>query len=99
MLLRGYKDYYYGYTDNNDKEHPGYVDMIDELVTKFPLTDERITGEQNQKEFIVLFGAILRIQIHYKVGKLVDAALFILGIGIFLSIRGRDREACKPLVA
>ena len=43
VLLRGYKDYYYGYTDNNDKEHPGYVDMIDELVTKFPLTDERIT--------------------------------------------------------
>ena len=62
VLLRGYKDYYYGYTDNNDKDHPGYVDMIDELVTKFPLTDERITGEQNQKEFIVLFGAILRMR-------------------------------------
>ena len=62
VLLRGYKDYYFGYTDNNDKEHPGYADMIDELVTKFPLTDERITGEQNQKEFIVLFGAILRMR-------------------------------------
>ena len=62
VLLRGYKDYYYGYTDNNDKEHPGYVDMIDELVTKFPLADERITGEQRQKEFIVLFGAILRMR-------------------------------------
>jgi len=62
VLLRGYKDYYYGYTDDNDKEHPGYVDMIDELVTKFPLTDERITGEQRQKEFIVLFGAILRMR-------------------------------------
>ena len=49
-------------TDDNDKEHPGYVDMIDELVTKFPLTDERITGEQCQKEFIVLFGAILRMR-------------------------------------
>ena len=62
VLLRGYKDYYYGYTDNNDKEHPGYVDMIDELVTKFPLIEERITGEQRQKEFIVLFGAILRMR-------------------------------------
>ena len=61
-LLRGYKDYYFGYTDNNDKEHPGYVDMIDELVTKFPLIEERITGEQRQKEFIVLFGAILRMR-------------------------------------
>lgn len=62
VLLRGYKDYYFGYTDNNDKEHPGYVDMIDELVTKFPLIEERITGEQRQKEFIVLFGAILRMR-------------------------------------
>ena len=62
VLLRGYKDYYYGYTDNNDKEHPGYVDMIDELVTKFPLIEERITGDQRQKEFIVLFGAILRMR-------------------------------------
>ena len=62
VLLRGYKDYYYGYTDDKDKEHPGYVDMIDELVTKFPLTDERITGEQNQKDFIMLFGAILRMR-------------------------------------
>ena len=62
VLLRGYNDYYYGYTDNQDKEHPGYVDMIEELVTKFPLTEERITGEQNQKEFIMQFGAILRMR-------------------------------------
>ena len=38
------------------------VPTIEELTTKFPLTDERITGEQNQKEFIVLFGAILRMR-------------------------------------
>ena len=62
VLLRGYNDYYYGNTDDDQKERPGYVDMIEELTTKFPLTDERITGEQNQKEFIVLFGAILRMR-------------------------------------
>ena len=62
VLLRGYNDYYYGYTDDDQKEHPSYVDMIEELTTKFPLTDERITGEQNQKEFIMLFGAILRMR-------------------------------------
>ena len=62
VLLRGYNDYYYGYTDDDQKEHPGYVDMIEELTTKFPLTDECITGEQNQKEFIMLFGAILRMR-------------------------------------
>ena len=62
VLLRGYNDYYFGYTDDSGKKHSGYVDMIDELVTKFPLTDERITGEQNQKNFIMLFGAILRMR-------------------------------------
>ena len=50
------------YKDADGKHHPGYQDMIEELTTKFPLTEERITGEQRQKEFIVLFGAILRMR-------------------------------------
>ena len=62
VLLRGYKDYYYGYKDDKDKYHPGFVDLIEELTEKYPLTDERITGEQNQKNFIALFGAILRMR-------------------------------------
>ena len=62
VLMRGYKDYYFGYEDNDGKYHPGYVDMIDDLTEKFPLTEERITGERNQKDFIVLFGAILRMR-------------------------------------
>ena len=62
VLMRGYKDYYDGYDDDDNKHHPGYVEMIDELVTRFPLSEERITGEQKQKEFIVLFGAILRMR-------------------------------------
>ena len=62
VLMRGYKDYYFGYEDADGKYHPGYQDMIEELTTKFPLTEERITGERRQKEFIVLFGAILRMR-------------------------------------
>ena len=62
VLMRGYKDYYFGYEDADGKYHPGYQDMIEELTTKFPLTEERITGEQRQKEFIVSFGAILRMR-------------------------------------
>lgn len=46
VLMRGYKDYYFGYEDADGKYHPGYQDMIEELTTKFPLTEERITGEQ-----------------------------------------------------
>ena len=62
VLMRSYKDYYFGYEDADGKYHPGYQDMIEELTTKFPPTEERITGEQRQKEFIVLFGAILRMR-------------------------------------
>lgn len=62
VLMRGYKDYYFGYEDDDEKYHPGYADMIEELTEKFPLTEERIIGEQKQREFIVLFGAILRMR-------------------------------------
>ena len=62
VLMRGYKDYYFGYEDRDGKYRPGYRDMIDELTAKFPLSEERITGEQRQKKFIVLFGAILRMR-------------------------------------
>ena len=36
--------------------------MIDEITTKFPLSEPRIVGEQNQKDFIRLMGAILRMR-------------------------------------
>ena len=62
VLLRKFNDYYYGYTTQDGKEQPGYVDMIGELMQKFPLSEPRIEGEQNQKDFIVLFGAILRMR-------------------------------------
>lgn len=41
---------------------PGYVDMVEDLTTKFPLTESQIIGEQNQKDFIALFGSILRMR-------------------------------------
>ena len=39
VLLKRFEDYYYGYKDDDGKEHPGYVGMIDDLVTKFPLSE------------------------------------------------------------
>lgn len=62
VLLQSFKDYYYGYISANDKAIPGYVDMMEELNQKFPLTDPQIIGEQSQKDFIALFGAILRMR-------------------------------------
>ena len=37
-------------------------DMVEELAEKFPLVQPLIEGEQNQKDFIVLFGALLRMR-------------------------------------
>ena len=62
VLLRKYADYYHGYMDEQGKYHQGYTDMIDDLTQKFPLTEPQIVGEQNQKDFIVLFGALLRMR-------------------------------------
>lgn len=62
VLLQSFKDYYYGYESIDGKPMPGYVDLLEELNQKFPLSEPRITGEQNQKEFIALFGAILRMR-------------------------------------
>ena len=41
---------------------PGYVDMMEDLNNKFPLSEPQIIGEQNQKDFIALFGATLRMR-------------------------------------
>ncbi|MGI6110458.1 MAG: type I restriction endonuclease subunit R [Eubacteriaceae bacterium] len=61
VLLKSFKDYYNGYTSDDGREMPGYRDMIDELIEKFPLTGPPVTGEEKEKEFINLFGAILRM--------------------------------------
>lgn len=62
VLMQSFKDYYYGYKSVDGEQKPGYVDMISDLITKFPLTEPQIIGEQNQKDFIALFGAILRMR-------------------------------------
>ena len=56
-VLKGYKDYYYGYEDKQ-----GYVGLIDELTKKYPLCEPQIIGEIEQKDFIALFGSILRMR-------------------------------------
>ena len=60
VLLKNYEAYYHGY-DENGKHYPGYTELIDELVQEFPL-GQPIIGEGNQKTFISLFGALLRLK-------------------------------------
>lgn len=60
VLLKAYNDYYYGYKDD-DKEIRGYESLIKELLERFPVS-ERIIGEQDQKDFVKLYGAILKVR-------------------------------------
>ncbi len=60
VLLKSYDEYYNGFKDG-DKEVRGYASLVAELTEKFPI-GEQILGEQNQKDFIKLYGGILRVR-------------------------------------
>lgn len=58
VLLKNYESYYCGYEEDG-KHYDGYVELLDRLKMQFPL-GQRIEGEKNQKDFVSLYGAILR---------------------------------------
>ena len=60
VLLKTYNEYYNGYK-NGDKDVRGYVDLVNELQENYQV-GEQIIGEQNQKDFIKLYGAILKVK-------------------------------------
>lgn len=59
VLLKTYNEYYHGY-DEDGRHIDGYETLVERLYRQYPL-DEMIIGEENQKGFIKLFGAILRL--------------------------------------
>lgn len=59
VLLKTFDEYYNGYK-HNDKDIRGYAELVDELQTKYPV-GEQIVGEQNKKNFVRLYGAILKL--------------------------------------
>ncbi|MCL6102049.1 MAG: type I restriction endonuclease [Bacteroidetes bacterium] len=60
VLLKTYDEYYNGYK-NGDKEVTGYADLVNELLEKYQV-GAPIIGEQAQKDFIKLYGAILKVK-------------------------------------
>jgi type I restriction enzyme R subunit len=58
VLLKSYNDYYFGY-DDNGKHKAGYKDLVEIMLSQYPVGDP-ITGENAKKDFIKLFGSILR---------------------------------------
>ncbi len=60
VLLKSYDEYYKGY-DDNGKHNRGYMELVAELTERFPV-GQQIIGEQEQKDFIKLYGGILRVR-------------------------------------
>ena len=66
VLLKTYADYYYGYdlpageAGQSGVHQPGYKELIEQLQTEYPLGID-LLGETAKKEFISLFGMILRL--------------------------------------
>ena len=60
VLLKTFEEYYKGYKDG-DKNVRGYIDLITELQANYPV-GEIIASEKVQKEFIRLYGTILKLR-------------------------------------
>ena len=58
VLLKTFNEYYNGYVDGK-KDVRGYTELVDELQVRFPI-GEQIIGEQNKRDFIKLYSAILK---------------------------------------
>ncbi|ETO34569.1 type I restriction enzyme R protein [Reticulomyxa filosa] len=60
VLLKSYNDYYNGWKKDGTHQR-GYIELISELQERFPLPIF-FEGEQAEKDFIKLWGAILRLR-------------------------------------
>ena len=61
VLIKTFDEYYNGYTKDDGSEVPGYRPLVMEVLETFPL-DKTILGEKAEKEFIRLWGTILRFR-------------------------------------
>jgi len=61
VLIKTFNDYYNGYCDKNGEYVQGYKPLVEKLQTDFPI-EKQIIGENAQKYFISLYGAILKVK-------------------------------------
>lgn len=61
VILKTYNEYMNGYEDDKGRHVDGYKELIEKLANDFPIGCD-IIGEDAQKEFIKLFGRILRLR-------------------------------------
>ena len=103
VLLKAYDDYYNGYDSGDEGHVRGYRELVDKLLDEFPLGGP-IIGEERQKDFVRLFGSILRLQNILSVFDQYDGNEILspreqqdyqslyLDIHSSIRMRGKDKE-------
>ena len=61
VRIRTFDEYYDGWNDEKGVHHEGYRPLVGKLLADFPLANP-IVGEAQMKEFVRLFGHILRLR-------------------------------------
>ena len=61
VILKSYSDYYNGWDKEDGAHQRGYKELVGDLRERFPLP-LHIEGEQAEKDFIRLWGAVLRLR-------------------------------------
>ena len=61
VLMKTFEEYYHTGYEVNGKHQTPYEELVGKLTSEFPL-GQPITGEANQKEFVRLFGTVLKLQ-------------------------------------
>lgn len=61
VLLRSFEEYLNGYVDEYGEQR-GYFSLVEELKEKFPLETFNLHTKEEEKNFIELFGKILRLE-------------------------------------
>lgn len=62
VVIKSFDEYYYGNASLDGDNNLGYVELVSDFTEKFPLIAPTPASEKAQKEFISLFGAILRMR-------------------------------------
>lgn len=69
ILMRTLNEYLYGYEDNDDKRHKGYIEIANDFKNKFPISDRNLLNkiledENKKKEFATGYTNIIRLLNH-----------------------------------
>ena len=63
IMMLPFEKYYYGYDDEKGKHQPGYKEVAETILDKYPIASRNeIRKDEELKEFVRLFGRLLKLR-------------------------------------